>query len=278
MGHAMIDIHTHLHPPRLFAAIRRWFAERSDWDLRAQPTEPNDVAAVLRAAGVERFVFFSYAHKPGMAGEINRWLARTSRALDGFGLPLATIHPGDEDTLADIRAALDDGAIGLKLHEDVQGVAADDARLAPVYEELAARGAFLLVHVGPIPWSYPAGTGIARVARVLAKHPTLSVVVAHMGAPDTSGYFALMASHPRLYLDTTMMFAKDSPLGTGPAFDRTLIARHADRVVYGTDFPNIPYAYEREHAGLAALGLPDASLEAIVRGNARRLLAAAGVA
>jgi predicted TIM-barrel fold metal-dependent hydrolase len=54
--------------------------------------------------------------------------------------------------------------------------------------------------------------------------------------------------------------------------------RRSDRVVYGTDFPNIPYAYEREHAGLAALGLPDASLEAIVRGNARRLLAAAGVA
>jgi predicted TIM-barrel fold metal-dependent hydrolase len=273
----MIDIHTHLHPPRLFAAIRRWFAERSDWDLHAQPTEPADVAAVLRAAGVERFVFFSYAHKPGMAREINTWLARTSRELDRYGVALATVHPDDEDALADIRAALDDGCIGLKLHEDVQGVAVDDPRLAPVFEEMAARGAFLLVHVGPIPWSYPEGAGIARIARILAAHPKLNVVVAHMGAPDTNAYFALMETHPRLYLDTTMMFAKNSPLGADREFDRTLIAQHADRILYGTDFPNIPYAYEREHAGLIALGLPEASLDAIVSGNARRLLSTAGI-
>jgi predicted TIM-barrel fold metal-dependent hydrolase len=232
----------------------------------------------LRAAGVERFVFFSYAHKPGMAREINAWLAQTSRELDGYGVPLATIHPDDDDALADMRAALDDGCIGLKLHEDVQGVAVDDPRLVPVFEEMAARGAFLLVHVGPIPWSYPEGAGIARVARVLAAHPRLNVVVAHMGAPDTDAYFALMAAHPRLYLDTTMMFAHDSPLGTDREFNRTLIARHADRVLYGTDFPNIPYAYEREHAGLLALDLPDASLDAIVTGNAKRLLATAGLA
>jgi predicted TIM-barrel fold metal-dependent hydrolase len=131
--------------------------------------------------------------------------------------------------------------------------------------------------VGPIPGSYPEGSGIARIARVLAAHPTLNVVVAHMGAPDTNAYFALMASHPRLYLDTTMMFARDSPLGADREFDRTLIAQHADRVLYGTDFPNIPYAYEREHDGLIALGLPAASLDAIARGNARRLLASAGI-
>ncbi|MGH7682824.1 MAG: amidohydrolase family protein, partial [Vulcanimicrobiaceae bacterium] len=66
----VIDVHAHLHPPRLFAAIRRWFAERSSWRL-THPTEPADVAAALRAHGVERFVFCSYAHRPGIARSLN---------------------------------------------------------------------------------------------------------------------------------------------------------------------------------------------------------------
>src|ERR1700691_2889240 len=73
MGRAMIDVHVHLHPPRLFAAIRRWFAERSPWVIE-HPTDPQIVAERLRGYGVERFVFCSYAHKPGMAAELNAWL------------------------------------------------------------------------------------------------------------------------------------------------------------------------------------------------------------
>jgi predicted TIM-barrel fold metal-dependent hydrolase len=271
----MIDVHTHLHPPKLFAAIRRWFAERSSWDLAAQPTEPDAVAAVLRNAGVERFVFFSYAHKPGMARDLNAWLAETARRLGGFGLPLATVHPDDAAYLDDVRLALDAGCIGIKLHEDVQVLAVDDARLDPVYRELASRGAFLLVHVGPIPWAYPPLEGAARVERVLLRHPDLDVVVAHLGAPDTNRYFALMERHPRLHLDTTMAFAANSPVSA--TFDAGPLVEHADRVLYGTDFPNIPYPYESERHGLERLDLPQAALQAILHGNAARLLARAGV-
>src|SRR5271156_1975410 len=135
----MIDFHTHLHPPRLFAAIRRWFAERSDWKIEHQPTEPQDVARALAAAGVERFVFFSYAHRPGMAREINAWLVQTARDLGGAGLALATIHLDDPDYLEDLERALEAGCAGIKIHEDVQGLAVDDPRFAPAYERIAAR-------------------------------------------------------------------------------------------------------------------------------------------
>ncbi|MBD5606145.1 MAG: amidohydrolase [Candidatus Eremiobacteraeota bacterium] len=269
----MIDLHTHLHPPKLFAAIRRWFAENSEWDLGANPTEPHAVAAALRDAGVERFVFFSYAHKPGMARDLNAWLAATSRELGGYGVPLATVHPDDADCVRDLRDALDAGCLGLKLHEDVQRVHADDPRFDGVYAELASRGAFLLVHAGAIPWEYVPGAGIDRVTRVLERFPELNVVVAHYGAPDSEAYFAAMDAHPRLHLDTTMVFARDSPVrGDIGAFDAGSIVRHADRVVYGTDFPNIPYEYDRERDGIAALGLPADVLEAVMHGNAARLL------
>ena len=271
----MIDIHTHLHPPRLFAAIRRWFAANSSWDIAAQPQEPAEVAAVLRSAGVERFVFCSYAHRPGMARELNAWLVQTARTLGGYGVPLATIHPDDPTRLDDLRTALDAGCAGLKLHEDVQRVACDDERLDPIYDELAARNRFLLVHVGPIPWVYKKREGCARVKHVLERHPSLAIVVAHFGVPDTLEYFDLMPTHRNLYLDTTMVFAPSSPMRTNVAAVDAIEA-NAERVLYGTDFPNIPHDYLAESRGLESLGLRASTLRAVLHDNAARLLKKAG--
>jgi hypothetical protein len=263
----VIDIHTHLHPPRLTAAIRRWFAERSHWKLEHSP-EPADVARALRDAGVERFVFFSYAHKPGIARDLNTWVAQTSRELGGYGLPLATVHLDDAGHLDDLRDALDDGCIGLKIHEDVQQLAADDPRFDGVYRILAEREAYALVHVGPIPWSSDTRNGPERIAHVLERHPTLKLIVAHMGVPDTRAYFALARSTPNLFLDTTMSFASDD-LRTDASAEE--IEKAASSIVYGTDYPNVPYAYESERHAIEALGLSAPTLQAIFAGNARRL-------
>jgi predicted TIM-barrel fold metal-dependent hydrolase len=264
----MIDVHVHLHPPRLFAAIRRWFAERSTWQLY-HPTEPAAVAEALRAAGVERFVFCSYAHKPGMARELNAWLAATARELGGYGVPLATVHLDDPDPLADLRAAFDDGCIGLKIHEDVQRLAIDDPRFAPILAEVARRDGFVLVHVGPIPWSDDTRDGPARVLGVLAQHPSLRVVVAHFGVPDHVRYVAAMPQTPNLFLDTTMAFAHGSPLEAHA--DRGLVTAGARQIVLGTDYPNMGYVYEADRRGLEALELDPATLRAILSENARRL-------
>jgi predicted TIM-barrel fold metal-dependent hydrolase len=263
----LIDLHTHLHPPRLFAAIRRWFAERSSWKLE-HATEPAAVAQVLRAHGIRRFVFCSYAHRPSMARELNAWLVETARLLGGYGLALATVHPGDPDYVGDLELALAAGCVGLKLHEDVQRVRIDDDRLTPVYERLAERG-FLLAHVGPIPWRVDASAP-TRVERVLRRHPRLRLVVAHMGGGHFDAYFALMARHPNLYLDTTMAFASDSPMRL--SIPRRLVQEHAERIVYGTDFPNIPYPYGEELRALQALSLGEPAMRAILHDNAARIL------
>lgn len=263
----VIDVHTHLHPPRLFAAIRTWFAERSTWRLE-HPTEPAEVAAALRAHGVERFIFCSYAHRPGMARSLNAWLAQTSRNLGGYGLALATLHPDDPGYLDDLRSALADGCIGLKLHEDVQRLHLDDERLTPVFTALEPRG-FVLVHVGPTPWRTDPGS-VQRVERVLRRHPQLPFVVAHMGYPDAAAYLSLMQSHSNLYLDTTMGFAAKSPMRS--SVDISVLEQRAGRIVYGTDYPNIGYEYEGELSALRSMGLGDDALRKITRDNALRLI------
>ena len=45
----------------------------------------------------------------------------------------------------------------------------------------------------------------------------------------------------------------------------------ADRILFGSDFPNLPYPWARERVWLEALGLPEPALEGILRGNALRL-------
>jgi predicted TIM-barrel fold metal-dependent hydrolase len=271
-GFRYIDAHTHLHPPRLFAAIRRWFDEHTDWNLQG-PSEPDAVAAALRAAGVERFVFFSYAHRPGMARELNRWLADTAKSLPA-GIALGTVHAGDEDPGAVVEEALERlGLAGLKLHIQVQRFYPDDPRLDPVYERLVAFDRVLVIHVGTGPHTNEF-TGLARFARVLARFPALRAVICHMGAFETRLALAILERFPHLHLDTTMAMTPATVRYTGidPAvvLNEDLV-RHRDRVVFGSDFPNLPYPYEEERRGLWARDLPLDVYQRIFHENARRL-------
>jgi predicted TIM-barrel fold metal-dependent hydrolase len=77
----------------------------------------------------------------------------------------------------------------------------------------------------------------------------------------------MLRASRNLFLDTTMAFAGGLARGVTAA----QIEAACGQVVYGTDYPNIPYEYGRELAQLEALGLSSAALRAILRENARRL-------
>ena len=266
----MIDIHTHLHPERLGKAIRKWFADKSDWKLY-HPFDPVSVADKLKEKGVSRFVFCSYAHKAGIAASINQWLCTTAKELDGYGLPLLTVHLDDPDFADYAKKAIANGCIGVKIHEDVQALAIDDPRFDSVYEQVAKINGFVLAHVGPIPWRIEEGSGLKRVKRVKEKFPKLNFVVAHMGLPDTLSYFKLAEQTPGLYLDTTMSFSTRSGLQSNIA--SSLLERHSDKILFGTDYPNIPYEYELEQMCLKKRGLSTDAQTRIFDTNARALLA-----
>ena len=276
-GFRYIDIHTHLHPERLFRAIRRWFAEHSDWRFDS-PTEPDLVAAFLRDRGVERFVYFSYAHKAGIAREINAWLHGVRPRVPD-GIPLGTIHPDDPDLMEAVdEALLGYGFHGFKFHINVQRFFPDDPRVLPVYRRLLDLGRFLLIHVGTAPW--PNGfDGYPRFERVMDMFPNLKVVVAHMGSFETRQFFRLMERCPNLYLDTTMAFAPirhehrkiDARLNRISVPNDDLL-RWQDRIVFGSDFPNLPYPYEEERDALWLRDLPPAVYRKIFHDNAAAFL------
>jgi len=265
-----VDAHVHLHPPSLARAIERWFADHG-W-VTAHPFDPVAVADTLRARGVRRFCFFSYAHKPGMSRELNRWLASQAGRLPE-AIALGTLHPDDPDLDEVAREATCDLELrGFKFHHSVQRFHVDDERLFPVYERAEAAGHVFVLHVGTMPYRDPF-TGVERFARVMQRFPLLRACVAHMGAFQSAEFLALLAQYPHLYVDTTMaMTTRATPYtGADPAAVTDAdLRRHQDRVLFGSDFPLIPYDYDEERRWAWDRGLDDSMRRKIFHDNALR--------
>ena len=273
MDRPAIDVHVHLHPPRLARAIEHHFADRHGW-VAAHSFEPAAVAATLAEHGVERFCVFSYAHRPGIARSLNAWLAATAKTLPG-AVALGTVHPDDPDLPAVVPEAVDDlGLVGIKLHCSVQRVTADDRRLDPLYERLEAEGRPLVIHAGTMPYR-DEWTGVARFEAVMKRFPALRACVAHLGCFEAERFLALTAEYPSLYVDTAMALAPAAArwVGDPGPIPTALLLRHQDRIIHGSDFPIIPYPYEEEYRWAAGRALPAEVRAKIFGGNARRFLA-----
>ena len=107
---------------------------------------------------------------------------------------------------------------------------------------------------------------------MLERHPRLTAVVAHMGAPEYEEFLEMAERFPRTHLDTTMAFT--SFFEAEAPFPRDLLPRLralGDRVLLGTDFPNIPYPYAHQLEALGALGLGEEWLRAVCWENGNRL-------
>ena len=55
------------------------------------------VLAFLLSHGVEHIIAFQYAHKPGIADELNKYMAEKCIEYDNRVTGLATVYPGEKD-------------------------------------------------------------------------------------------------------------------------------------------------------------------------------------
>src|SRR3990172_5558560 len=105
-----------------------------------------------------------------------------------------------------------------------------------------------MLHVGTLPYR-DAYTGVAGFRRLMDRFPRLRVCVAHMGCFEHEAFLALTERFEHLYVDTTMALAPSAVpfVGAEPGgiTDATLLA-HQDRILFGSDFPLIPYDYDEE--------------------------------
>jgi predicted TIM-barrel fold metal-dependent hydrolase len=265
----IVDAHVHAFPAKLFAAIQRWF-DAHGWPIRYRMSA-EEVVDFLPARGLAHVVVFGYAHKAGIADELNRFLAGVVKDRPR-ATALATVFPGEPSAERILHDAFQLGMRGVKIHCHVQCVSADAPEMDAVAGACADAGLPIVMHAGREPASpaYRCDThaicSVDRVDRLLARHPRLTLVIPHLGVDEYDGYRALLRRRERLFVDTTMMLA-----GYFPGYPPTLDGFPPERVLYGTDFPNVPYAWDRELKNLVALGLRERDLTRVLGSNAAEL-------
>jgi uncharacterized protein len=271
----LVDVHVHFLPPRVLAAVWAYFADAERnygmaWPITYRDTSDEQRIALLRGFGVRAFTGLAYPHRPAMAAFLNDWTLQLAAGVPDL-VPSATFFP-EPDAAKYVRSALDRGARVFKAHLQVGGYDPNDPLLDPVWGALAEAGTPAVVHCGNGPRPGP-HTGVAPIERVLRRFPGLVLVVAHAGMPDYLEFAALADRYPRVHLDTTMVgTAFTEAIAPMPAAYRARLADLGDRVVLGTDFPNIPYPYLTQLEALARLELGDGWLRGVLWDNGIRLL------
>lgn len=267
----LIDTHIHVFPQKIAEAVRRWF-EANAWGFHYQGIA-EQLIQLQFDNGVAGLVLLSYAHRPGIAGELNRFIGRLIRQFP-HTTGLATFHPEDDKPRDILKVAFEEfGLCGVKLHCHVQRTAPDDPILFPVYEAILEFNGVINIHAGREPALEAYGTnvraitGADRVERVLTRYPDLKMIVPHLGFDESDRFYSLLDQYPNLYLDTTMMMSDffDVPI------DREGLIKHADQILYGSDYPHIPYRLEREVEGILEMDLGEEVTRKIFFENAVKL-------
>ena len=264
----LADVHVHFLPEPVMRKVWGFFDAAQQHYGTPWPVQyrlPQDERlAILRALGVRAFPALVYPHKPGMAGWLSSW-ALDLAAAEPDVVASATFYP-EPSAVGEVETALARGARLFKAHVQVGGYDPRDPLLDPVWGLLAEAGVPTVIHCGdgPIPGRH---TGIGPMAEVLARHPRLPLVIAHAGAPRYEDFVDLAERHDGVALDTTMVFT-DFMARTAP-FPAALVPRIRDlglagSVMLGTDFPNIPYAYERQIEALVRVDLGDQWLREVL--------------
>ncbi|MFF0148938.1 hypothetical protein ATK36_2187 [Amycolatopsis sulphurea] len=263
----LIDLHVHFLPKPVMDKVWAYFDQAEEhygtaWPVHYRMPEVDRIET-LRALGVQHFAPLVYPHKPGMAEWLTSWAIEFAEQVPE-AVPTGTFYP-EPAAASSVEAALRAGARCFKAHVQVGAYDPRGELLDPVWGSLAEAGVPVVIHCGhgPLRGEY---TGLSVFTEVLERHPRLTAVLAHAAMPEYDTAFELMARYPRVYLDTTMVGVpfteRNAPL---PAGWTARVAEVADRIVLGTDFPNIPYPYVTQLQAIAGWAADDRLGEPFLR-------------
>jgi predicted TIM-barrel fold metal-dependent hydrolase len=250
-GHGMIvDTHVHVvardesrYPLRPSGVGSQWFREH--------PVTAEDLLVTITAAEVDRAVLVQ-AH--GAYGSDNSYVLDALRVAPDRFVGIVIVDPDDPGSPTRLRElAAVAGCHGVRLF----GIGAEPPRwfdgdagaaLSDVAVELDLRIVATLLT-----------PDLPRLARILARHPAVPVVLDHCGFPEVRGgppfagatELLALADHTGLHLKVTSHVLESA----GPhasAFVELLVDRFgAERLVWGSDYPQ---THDRTYAELVALG------------------------
>lgn len=272
----LIDVHTHFMPRPVMDKVWGYFDSAGpligrEWPITYRADEERRLQT-LREFGVRAFSSLIYPHKPDMAEWLNGW-ATDFAAGHRDCLHTATFYP-EPSAPSYVSRAIQAGARVFKCHIQVGDFSPMDSMLEGVWSQIAESQVPVVIHCGsgPARGNY---TGPEPIAALLQRFPTLPLIVAHMGMPEYTDFLRFALHYPNVRLDTTMAFTdfSEDPARGAPLPDdaRAMLPDAADKILFGSDFPNIPYGYLHALDAIARLELGDDWLRKVFWGNAAGL-------
>jgi hypothetical protein len=253
----IVDVHVHFMPDNVLRKVWSYFDSAGPltgrpWPIRYRWPEEQRLAH-LRAMGIRAFPSLVYPHRPDMAAWLNDWSLGFAAGQPDV-IATATFFP-EESATAYVGEALTRGARMFKAHVQVGGYDPRDERLDGVWGQLAEAG---------VPFG-----------EVLQRHPQLTAVIAHLGMPEYDDFLGFADRYANVHVDTTMAFVDFFDATESRRLGRALAPRLAalqHKVLFGTDFPNIPYDYAHQIEVLQRLDLGDDWMRAVLWENGVRLM------
>ena len=277
-----IDAHSHFFPPQIFNAIWSYFEQTDDngntkgWPINYKlPTE--ELVRFLESQNVKAYTTYNYAHKEGVAEFINEWVKEFCTTHKN-AIPFGCVWPDDKNRTEYIRRIIEDyNFFGIKIQPLVQEFYPDDKRMYEVYNYLLDQGKWICFHAGTAPYRNKY-VGYRNFIEFLDRYPDMKVLIAHMGAFEYKKFLHLLDKHENLYLDTAMIYIPDNIFPERESKRPTPedLVSYQDRILFGSDFPNIPYDYQFSTKGLLELELSRNFYQNIFFNNAKRLFSVTG--
>lgn len=233
--------------------------------------------AEMDAAGVTHAVVHAEYEYGDPADELNEaaaaLVARSPERFSGYGtVSLAPFRA--MRAVRQVARSAELGLRGINIQPSFFAMPIDHAQLYPVYAKACELGLAVGVHTGvnytshlPIKHDHP-----LQLDQVACDFPDLTLIACHAGWPWAAEMVAVARKHPNVYLEFGGLAPKYvGAAGTGwEVVFRFMNSLLAGQVLFGTDWPVFPMA--RALAEWREVGLKPAVLEALLAGNASRLL------
>jgi hypothetical protein len=185
-------------------------------------------------------------------------------------IPFGTVHPADKNLLDVAETALTSyGLLGFKFQLLVTDFYITDKRLIPIYDLIRREDKILVFHAGTGPGANEY-VGMKHFRKFADQYGDLRVQVAHLGSYEYDDFFRILDTCPTFATDTAMILVDHDLFPSGFDLENEVLLRHEDQILFGSDFPHIPYDFEESWKYLFSLDLPISFYEKVMFENARK--------
>ena len=233
----IIDFHTHCFPdalaPRAIGQLTDTIAS-----MNIRPATDGTALGLfdsMARAGIDLSVVCNIATNARQMHKVNDFAMELKQRYPKKLIPLGSLHPhaeGLDEELARLMAA---GIRGIKLHPDYVGLDFDAGDFDSILGLCEEKNVFVVTHAGFDPLSpQHLHCTPSMVRRVMARHPHLKLVVAHMGGLHCEEETLKLLCGQDVYLDTSLMTHRPDKT----ALLHEILESHApDRLLFATDTP-----------------------------------------